>query len=115
MTEKKQPSIENQSRALSFFLFLSSLSGYPLTFFLGTAIHRRCCCQSECWKDEAAKSDEEEEEEEEKESVVVNSLCRPPMISAGSSSLQKPIGPSASVLVDASHSPLDFHGASEIC
>ena len=106
---KKKQSRRSKLVQASLRFCCPSLSKLSLTFFLGTAIHRRCCCQSEFWKGEAeAKSAEEEEE-----ARVDEFLCRPQMISAGSSPANAPIGPSVTsppVLVEGLHSPLDAQG-----
>ena len=118
--KKKKKKTESRRSKLVFraplLLLLSSPSlsvfSLSLTFFLGTAIHRRCCCQSELWKGEAeAKSSAEEEERVEER--VEDSLRRPPMISAGSAANVAPIGPSVAsppVLVEEGQSPLDVQG-----
>ena len=119
--EKKERKQSRRSKLVSavlvFHLSLSLCLYYlALTFFLGTAIHRRCCCQSELWKGEAeAKSAEAEEEER-----VEDSLRRPPMISAVriSPANAAPIGISISsppVLVEGGHSPLDVQGTESGC
>jgi hypothetical protein len=91
------------SRA-SFPSFARSLLSL-FTFFLGTAIHRRCCCQSETWNGEARNA-----EGERRDSL----LRRPPRINADSSPPQKrSIKPSVAsllVLVEGELSPLDAQG-----